>query len=61
MKENRKILIFLLLAVLSLTPGCAWFREYQERDANAELPPTAKSSPYLPRLENGDYGSWGVK
>jgi hypothetical protein len=60
MKEIRKILIFFLLAVLSFTSGCAWFREYQDRDANAELPPAPKSSPYLPRLESGDYGSWTV-
>jgi hypothetical protein len=58
MKENNKIVIFLLLAMLSLTPGCAWIRAYRERDANAELAPVANSSPYLPRLQEGQYGSW---
>ena len=61
MKGNRKTLTFLLLAIVSLSSGCAQIRAYRERDADAELTPVPNSSPYLPRLQNGQYGSWSVK
>jgi hypothetical protein len=61
MKENRKILIFFLLAIMSLSSGCAQIRAYRERDADAELTPVPNSLPYLPRLQEGQYGSWTVK
>jgi len=61
MKECRKSLILFLFAIVSLGSGCAQIRAYRERDANAELTPVPDSSPYLPRLQGGQYGSWTVK
>ena len=61
MKKNRKILIFFALAILSLNPGCAQIRAYRERDADAELTQVPNSLPYLPRLQDGQYGSWTAK
>lgn len=61
MEKNGKIMIFFALAILSLNSGCAQIREYRERDADAELTPVPESGWYLPRLSNGNYGSWTVK